>query len=129
MLLLVELKFNMGSMSDDRRSDIISQTCAEADGTSSSFQPFPYLILRVIYIQCHKKSTYSGYFDRSSRMGIFLFDFSQMYLFRGQTFQHSWISHRGSETTYPTRFRGMLRILSVSEDWYVLLVFISGSDH
>lgn len=73
MLLLVELKFDISSMSDDRRSDIIGQICAEADGVSSSFQ---HLILRGIYVQCHKKSgscTCAGYFDGWSRMGIFLF--------------------------------------------------------
>lgn len=41
MLLLIELKFDMGSMSDDKRSDIIGQICAEADGMSSSFQLSP----------------------------------------------------------------------------------------
>jgi hypothetical protein len=38
MLLLVELKFYISSMSDDKRSDIIGQVCAEADNISSFFQ-------------------------------------------------------------------------------------------
>jgi hypothetical protein len=41
MLLLIELKFDIGSMSDDKRSDIIGQICAEADRMSSSFQLSP----------------------------------------------------------------------------------------
>ena len=35
MLLLVELKFDLNSMSDDKRSDVVGQICAEADGISS----------------------------------------------------------------------------------------------
>ena len=38
MLMLVELKFDISSMSDDKRSDVIGQICAQADGMSSSFQ-------------------------------------------------------------------------------------------
>ena len=39
MLLLIELKFEIGSMSDGERSGMVGQICAEADGISSSFQP------------------------------------------------------------------------------------------
>jgi hypothetical protein len=118
MLLLIELKFNMGMLNNDNFRDIVAMVCAEAEGNVSNFPSLVFFFFKLLAVSSHNVSSELGnvpvhvILTDSTVWEFFYFEFSKMYVWRGYALQRD--GYRSANA------HGVTMPVSETDDGYLL---------